>query len=219
MLYANALQAFTMQSLCKSLQSNRLLCNLRLLCIALAYGCIATCLQASAMYYQQHSCFSNCLLHQQLLCNYICLLPPCIGHYCFAQHCNLVALQLVVAQCNLALQCSCFASNVSCCKQQQLLCNYICLLLLIQQVVAAQLRMLYQQPCCYRLLSNVSCYQSNSSCYLATPVANISNPGCYYPQIQSVLGVNPNRLNKLEKLRFSESFGTSMSAYVNQNLQ
>ena len=27
-----------------------------------------------------------------------------------------------------------------------------------------------------------------------------------------------NRLNKLEKLRFSECFGTSMSAYVNQNL-
>ena len=27
-----------------------------------------------------------------------------------------------------------------------------------------------------------------------------------------------SRLNKLEKLRFSESFGTSMSAYVNQNL-
>ena len=27
-----------------------------------------------------------------------------------------------------------------------------------------------------------------------------------------------NRLNKLEKLRFSECFGTSMSAYLNQNL-
>ena len=33
-----------------------------------------------------------------------------------------------------------------------------------------------------------------------------------------IVSSRANRLNKLEKLRFSECFGTSMSAYVNQNL-
>ena len=42
--------------------------------------------------------------------------------------------------------------------------------------------------------------------------------GGYGGALQATKACFSNKLNKLEKLRFSECFGTSMSADVNQNL-
>ena len=68
------------------------------------------------------------------------------------------------------------------------------------------------------LLSSVERRRSTAGTRMSPKTVKIAQIGQFYGSGRPILSRASNRLDELEKLRFSECFGTSMSAFANQNL-